>query len=80
MLVLAIHCMPRCTPLIADRMNARVRTAMTTIASPTASRPPIPNTALSPWLICRAPRPSDVAEPNRVAKIARMSMVLPMGP
>ena len=37
-------------------------------------------TKLSPLLICRAPRPSEVALPNIVAKMARMSMPLPIGP
>jgi hypothetical protein len=33
----------------------------------------------SPLLICRAPRPSDVALPNMVAKTARMSIAFPIG-
>ena len=33
-----------------------------------------------PLRICRAPRPSEAAEPNSVAKIASMSMTLPPGP
>jgi hypothetical protein len=78
--VLAIHWMPLCTPEMAESMNAAVRIAMTTIASPTASRPPKPNMAFRPWLICSAPNPSEVADPNSVANIARMSMVLPIGP
>ena len=69
-----------CTPEMAERMNAAVRMAMTTIASPTASLPPKPNMAFRPWLICRAPNPSEVADPNSVANMARMFIVLPIGP
>ena len=35
---------------------------------------------LRPEPICRAPRPSEVAEPKSVAKIAKMSMTRPAGP
>jgi hypothetical protein len=34
---------------------------------------------LSPLLICSAPRPSEVAVPDSVAKIARLSIVRPSG-
>ena len=44
--------------------------------------PTVPNQPLNfrPLPICRAPRPSEAAEPNSVAKMARMSMSLPIGP
>jgi hypothetical protein len=38
------------------------------------------HTKLRPPLIWRAPSPSDVALPNIVAKMARMSIPLPIGP
>ena len=38
---------------------------------------PEPNTSSSPPVICSAPRPSEVAEPKRVAKIAMTSIALP---
>ena len=36
--------------------------------------------AMSPPPICSAPRPSEAADPNSVAKIARMSMAWPNPP
>ena len=41
---------------------------------------PMPPTISSPLRIWSAPRPSEAAEPKRVAKIASMSMTLPAGP
>ena len=41
---------------------------------------PMPATICRPLRICNAPKPSDAAEPNSVAKIASMSMTLPHGP
>jgi hypothetical protein len=43
-------------------------------------RGPIPPTISRPLLIWRAPRPSDVAEPKSVAKIAKMSISFPKPP
>jgi hypothetical protein len=44
--------------------------------------PAVPTQPLNsmPSPICSAPRPSEAAEPNSVAKIARMSITLPAGP
>ena len=38
---------------------------------------PVPNTSSRPPVICRAPRPSEVAEPKSVAKMATTSIALP---
>ena len=79
MLMLDSHWMPLATPETADRTNAAVSTAMiaTSTALPTS---PTPATISSPLLICSAPRPSEAAEPNSVAKIASMSITWPPGP
>jgi hypothetical protein len=79
MLVLDSHWMPLATPDTADAMNAMVRSTMieTRTVLPTLSTQPLNS---SPAPICSAPRPSDAAEPKRVAKIARMSMTRPAGP
>jgi hypothetical protein len=79
MLVLDSHWIPLATPDTADTTKAAVRTAMMPIrtALPVG---PMPATISRPVRICRAPRPSDVADPNRVAKMAKMSMTLPRPP
>ena len=41
---------------------------------------PMPATISKPEPIWSAPRPSEAAEPNSVAKIASMSMTRPAGP
>lgn len=73
------HLMPFSMPLMAERMKHTVSTAMTVMAAP---RPPpsIPNTAPRPPVICRAPRPSEVAVPKTVANSEMMSMVRPGPP
>jgi hypothetical protein len=78
MLVFDKYWMPRCTPLAAETMNAMVSKTM----MPTANDVDfgISYNWLSPELICRAPSPSDVADPNRVAKIAKVSMARPAPP
>ena len=78
MFKLLSHWIPRCTPETADRTKARVSTAM--IATATPFDDSTPHRKSRPLLICSAPRPSDVALPNSVAKIARMSIDLPIGP
>ena len=40
----------------------------------------MPKTALSPAAICKVPSPNETATPNRVARIAMTSIVLPSGP
>ena len=75
MLPLESHWMPRSTPETADTMNSAVTTTMMMIAMVVVWG--TPQMKLSPLFICRAPRPRDVHDPNRVAKIARMSSVLP---
>ena len=78
MLVLLSHWMPLWTPEIADSTNAAVSTAMIATAIPLAGS--TPHRKSSPLLIWSAPRPSEVALPNSVAKIARMSIERPIGP
>ena len=71
--------MPLDTPETAERMKQIVSTTMITTSRvvPTFSmKPP----AVSPPPICRAPRPSEAAEPRSVAKIARMSTARPNAP
>ena len=70
--------MPLATPVTADSTKAAVSTAMTITATPLADS--TPHRKFRPLLICSAPRPSDVALPNSVAKMARMSIDLPIGP
>ena len=79
MLMLDNHWMPRATPDTAESTNAQVRIAMMPIrmALPVS---PIPATICRPLRICNAPRPSEAADPNSVAKIASMSMTLPSPP
>ena len=79
MLMLASHWMPLATPDTADATNAAVNTAMiaTNNMVPGLSAQP---TLARPEPICSAPRPRDATVPNRVAKIARMSMILPPAP
>jgi hypothetical protein len=72
------HWTPRWTPDTAETTNMAVSTAMITTANPfetsTSQRKFIP------LLICSAPRPSEVALPKSVAKIASPSMPRPIGP
>ena len=79
MLMLDSHWMPFATPETADSTKAAVRTAMMPTRTPLPVSPR-PATICRPDSIWRAPRPSEVAEPNRVAKIANMSMALPPSP
>ncbi len=78
MLKLLRNCTPLPTPETAESTNKRVSTAMITTASPVELS--TPQTKLRPLLICSAPSPSEVALPNIVAKMARMSIALPIGP
>lgn len=71
--------MPRATPETALRMKQMVSTEMST-TSPMRPRFSTQPTLFRPAWICSAPIPSEAAEPNSVAKIASMSMTLPMGP
>ena len=59
-------------------MNIAVSAAMIATAKPLESS--TSQRKSMPQLICSAPRPSDVALPNSVAKIARPSMPRPIGP
>lgn len=79
MLMLESHWMPFSTPETADATKAAVSTAMIATSRPV----PVFSIQLSSWKplpICRAPRPSEAAEPKRVAKMARMSMMRPTTP
>ena len=79
MLMLDNHWMPLATPETALRMNATVSSAMTPTSTPLPTLP-MPAMICTPLPICRAPRPSEAAEPNSVAKIASMSMTRPAVP
>jgi hypothetical protein len=79
MLVLDSHWIPLATPETAEATNAAVSTAMIATSTPLPTLPAQPRISI-PLPICRAPRPSEAAEPNRVAKIARTSMTRPAGP
>jgi hypothetical protein len=60
----------------AETTKHPVRTQITRSASATLS--PVPSNTLSrPPVICSAPRPSEVADPNSVAKIATTSIAFP---
>ena len=74
-LALERNCTPFSTPVTADATKQLVRTAITPTV--TQLELPVPNTSSRPPVICRAPRPREVAEPNRVAKIAITSIALP---
>ena len=71
--------MPLETPDTADATNASVNNA-TMATSNNVPLSPIQPTTSNPEPICSAPSPSDAAVPNSVAKMARMSMILPIGP
>src|SRR5688572_14533088 len=71
-LVLASHLMPLWVPLTAETTKAAVRPAMTTIA--TVLLVGASKTRVRPELIWMAPRPSEVAAPKVVMKMAKMSM------
>jgi hypothetical protein len=79
MLMLDSHWMPRDTPDIADATKANVSSATMETSSMVPALPTQPTVSM-PEPICSAPRPSEAAVPNIVAKMARMSMILPMGP
>ena len=64
---------PRSMPETAETTKHRVRTPITATARVLLSAPP-PKTSSSPPVICSAPRPSEVAEPKSVAKIAITSI------
>ena len=76
MLMLDNHRIPRATPETAEAMNPAVSTAMMTTAA-ALPEGPRPVKISTPRPICRAPMPRDAAVPNRVARIARMSMIRP---
>ena len=79
MLTFDSHWTPLETPDTAERMKQIVSVTMITTSSVVlteAMNPP----AMRPPPICSAPRPSEAAEPNSVAKIARMSTALPNPP
>ena len=70
---------PRSMPVTAETTKHSVRNPITATARVLLS-PPSPKTLSMPPVICSAPSPSDVAEPNSVAKIAITSIALPIGP
>ena len=74
------HWMPRSMPLMAERTKQAVRKAMTKTASHLLPPVSIPKTWGRPPVICKAPRPSEDADPKSVARIATVSIVLPAGP
>jgi hypothetical protein len=78
MLKLLSHWTPFSTPDTADSTNSPVSTTMITTARPFVAS--TSQTKFRPLEICSAPSPSEVALPNIVAKMARMSIPLPIGP
>ena len=66
-------------PVTAETTKQSVRNAITATASALLFAAP-PNTLSMPPVICSAPRPSEVAEPKSVAKIAITSIALPGPP
>ena len=78
-LALDRYLMPLSTPDTAETTKQSVSTAITMTAR-VSLPPPSPKTSSMPPVICSAPRPSEVAVPNSVAKIARTSMALPGPP
>ena len=78
MLTLLRNCTPFSTPLTADNTKSSVRIPMIVTSRPfetgTSQR------KFKPLLIWAAPKPSEVAVPNSVAQIAKMSIALPIGP
>ncbi len=69
---------PFSMPVTAESTKHVVRTAMTTTVSHLDW--PLPKTSSRPPVICRAPRPREVADPKSVAKMATTSMALPGPP
>ncbi|GAA3116596.1 hypothetical protein GCM10020001_040370 [Nonomuraea salmonea] len=78
MFVLDSHWMPFATPDTADTTNASVSNAMIMMSSPMPASPR--PASLTPLPICSAPRPSEAAEPNSVARMASTSITLPAPP
>lgn len=76
MLTLDSHRMPLATPETAEAMNPAVSTEMM-VSAPALPVDPMPVKMSTPRLICSAPMPSAAAVPNRVVRIARMSMTRP---
>ena len=76
-LMLLRNWIPRSTPEIAESTNSAVMVMMMT--TPIVFEIVTSQRKFMPLLICSAPRPSDVAVPNSVAKIASPSMSLPIG-
>ncbi len=79
MLMFDSHWMPFSTPDTAEATKAAVRIAMmrTSTGEETSGRMPA---VWMPPPIWMAPRPSEHAEPKRVARIARMLMIFPPTP
>lgn len=78
-LMLDSHWMPRSMPDTAEKMKAMVKPQMM------ATRPTLPIASIQPLNsipapICNAPRPSDAADPNRVAKMAIILIAWPPMP
>lgn len=79
MLIVDSHWMPRATPDTAEATNAAVRTAMIATRTPLPTSPSQPRIS-TPLPICSAPSPSEAADPNSVAKMARTSIIFPARP
>ena len=78
MLKLDRRLMPFSRPSATEMQATVVTIAM--VRTCTNGEIAMPNNSLSPALICRVPRPTEVATPNTVPMTATTSMVLPMGP
>ena len=79
MFVLDRNWMPFSRPDTAEATKQNVRTAMMITSRGVPASPTTPLNC-RPLPICRAPRPSEAADPKRVAKMARMLMTLPPTP
>lgn len=69
---------PLSRPATIEPTATEVSRAMMTTFGRTVSGSP--TSSVSPALICEVPNPIDTASPNRVPRMAKMSMVLPIGP
>ncbi|CPM32890.1 Uncharacterised protein [Bordetella pertussis] len=70
--------MPRSSPLATEIVASPqlMTMRMICVGMPTGT----PNRWFRPLLICATPRPSDVATPNTVPMMAKMSTAWPIGP
>ncbi len=78
MLRLDSRLMPFSSPRATEMQATDVTTAM--MSTWTTGDIAMPKSSARPALICRVPRPTEVATPKTVPTSATTSIVLPMGP